>query len=187
MNSIPDLFSLLSSYEADDPAQAEARDRMLELFGNTERCFDRDCFPAHFTGSGFVYNPGVTSALFVHHAKLDRWLQPGGHADGVDDLLSVARREVWEETGMHTKLVGDGIFDLDIHQIPARCGAPEHLHYDVRFLLIPDGGDLRCSAESHEVRWIPLAELPLHTTEESVLRMAQKAQKFELQFRSPGR
>jgi 8-oxo-dGTP pyrophosphatase MutT (NUDIX family) len=36
----------------------------------------------------------------MHHRKLDRWLQPGGHADGDTDLLYVASREAREESGI---------------------------------------------------------------------------------------
>jgi 8-oxo-dGTP pyrophosphatase MutT (NUDIX family) len=54
---------------------------------------------AHFTGSAVVTD-GRRVAL-VHHRKLGRWLQPGGHveANDGDDLLATALREAAEETG----------------------------------------------------------------------------------------
>jgi 8-oxo-dGTP pyrophosphatase MutT (NUDIX family) len=38
--------------------------------------------------------------LLIYHKKLDKWLQPGGHADGEEDLHKVAKSELEEETGV---------------------------------------------------------------------------------------
>lgn len=42
--------------------------------------------------------------LLVHHTKLgvyDFWVAPGGGAEGAEDLHATARREVFEECGLH--------------------------------------------------------------------------------------
>ena len=73
---------------------------------------------------------------------------------------------------------GDGLtpIDLDVHTIPARPGEPQHLHWDVRFLLVAGRGQpLVVSAESHDLAWVPIHELEDFTTEESVLRMHRKS------------
>ena len=31
------------------------------------------------TGSAWIVDPGHTQTLLVHHAKLNKWVQPGGH------------------------------------------------------------------------------------------------------------
>ena len=55
-------------------------------------------------------------------------MQPGGHADGDENIFAVAVREGNEETGIQ-KLIGtEEIFDIDIHTIPARKDFPEHFH-----------------------------------------------------------
>ena len=44
--------------------------------------------------------------LLVRHAKLgvyDFWVCPGGGAEGVEDLHSAAKREVFEECGLHVE------------------------------------------------------------------------------------
>ena len=43
---------------------------------------------AHLTGSALVVDPATGRFVVLHHRKLDRWLQPGGHADGDGDLAA---------------------------------------------------------------------------------------------------
>src|SRR6188768_103653 len=92
------------------------------------RCFHRDHFPGHITGSAWIIDTTKQFVLLTHHAKLNRWLQPGGHADGDENVMGVARREAIEETGVENfNLLHESIFDIDIHAIPARKDFPEHL------------------------------------------------------------
>lgn len=144
----------------------------------SERCFHRDHLPGHITGSAWILNKKRTHVLLVHHVKLNKWLQPGGHADGEENVLSVAMREVNEETGLiHFKELVPGIFDIDIHTIPARADFPEHFHYDVRYALVTteDEDDILVSEESHDVKWIALEEVPeLCCNNASILRMLAK-------------
>src|SRR5690606_11246395 len=36
----------------------------------------------HVTGSAWIITPDSTRCLMLHHAKLGKWVQPGGHCDG---------------------------------------------------------------------------------------------------------
>ena len=112
--------------------------------------------------------------LLTHHAKLGRWLQPGGHSDGDPDTLAVALREAREESGLDVGALDDAIFDLDVHRIPALGREPAHLHFDVRFLVQAAHDRFRVSDESHALAWVPAVGLGALTDEESVLRMARK-------------
>lgn len=102
-------------------------------------------------------------------------MQPGGHADGDLDLLSVALREAREESGLsRIQPVSGEVFDVDIHEIPPFKDIPAHYHFDVRFLLVADDTEEPCrNEESNEVKWIALADIQKYTDEESVLRMAR--------------
>ena len=121
-------------------------------------------------------NADGSQVLLTHHRKLDRWLQLGGHADGDPDVFAVALKEAREESGLSDfEAVIEGIFDLDIHPIPARKSDPEHLHYDVRYLFRATGAtDYVVSDESHDLRWVPLDEVTTLTTEDSMTRMVRK-------------
>lgn len=115
--------------------------------------------------------------LLHHHRKLDKWLQPGGHADGDAHVLNVAMRELEEETGLKkVRLIIPGIFDLDIHPIPTRKDFPAHLHYDVRFLFEAEEQEaLVVCDESFDVKWVAMDELRNLSDNVSLLRMAAKA------------
>lgn len=152
-------------------------------------CFDRSLLSGHITGSAWIVSPDRQQTLLIHHRKLDRWLQPGGHADGDPDVAAVALREAQEETGLTTLTVvappGDNsnsdisqtvaILDVDIHPIPARNEVPEHLHYDIRFLVEADPTEpLGFSDEINNIQWFTLETASNYTDSESIIRLIRK-------------
>jgi 8-oxo-dGTP pyrophosphatase MutT (NUDIX family) len=180
------LLQLLDRYATRFPAEAAVTERIRTLVIEHANCFERTCRPGHVTGSAWVLSRDGSRCLLVHHAKLDRWLQPGGHADGENAIHEVALREVREETGLvnlslpthHGELVP---LDLDVHLIPARYKDGElledvHEHHDVRFLVIAAKDEpISLSEESHDLGWFTRDEILARTDEESVLRMLRKA------------
>lgn len=143
--------------------------------------FLRTHLPGHITGSAWVVNEANTQALLVHHAKLNKWVQPGGHADGEENVFSVALREAQEETGLAYFSSDQNIFDIDIHLIPERKDFPAHYHFDVRYLLIAkEGQQVMVSDESNDVRWFDLDKIKDLAQERSVLRMVEKIQQQNL-------
>jgi 8-oxo-dGTP pyrophosphatase MutT (NUDIX family) len=136
--------------------------------------FHRGRLDGHFTGSAWLVSADGQRALLMHHRKLDRWLQPGGHADGEADLAAVARREAEEETGLRGLRVDPEIFDLDRHRIPARGHEPEHWHYDVRFVVhAGDDETFVVMPEAKALAWRTMEEIAADASvDESVRRMA---------------
>jgi 8-oxo-dGTP pyrophosphatase MutT (NUDIX family) len=160
------------------PEEIPTRARMLALLDGTPECFLRTSFPAHFTGSALVVNADGSRVLLHHHRKLDRWLQFGGHCDGDEDILRVARREALEESGIDGLIVASArLFDIDIHGIPPHANEPAHFHYDVRFMLIaPEGAAPAPSHESRELRWFTAPETAALALDDSLRRMIGKWQ-----------
>ncbi len=169
------LINFLAQYKPTASEEQLYIPRFLELLAQQD-CYERTHLPGHITGSAWIINEARTHALLVLHGKLNRWMQPGGHADGDENILRVALKEAEEETGLTRLKIASPIpFDLDVHPIPARTDFPLHDHYDVRFLLeAVDHQPIVVSHESHDVRWIPLPELSEYTQERSVLRMREK-------------
>ncbi|WP_291785176.1 NUDIX hydrolase [Luteibacter sp.] len=136
-----------------------------------DRPFHRETLEGHFTGSAWLVSADGERVLLMHHRKLGRWLQPGGHADGDADLAGVALREAEEETGLRDLAVVPGIFDLDAHRIPARGHEPEHWHFDVRYVVVARGSeDFAINEESLAMAWRPVSELAIDATAETSLR-----------------
>ncbi len=170
------LLRLLTHYLERHPEERACVRRFIDFVRAHPDCFDRTLAVGHVTGSAWLVDDAGGRVLLTHHRKLERWLQLGGHCDGDPDALNVAMREAVEESGL-TDLhpVSSEIFDLDIHEIPARGGAPAHLHYDARFAIRSTGDDtFTVSDESHALAWIDIIHLHEKTTEESMLRMSRK-------------
>lgn len=142
------------------------------LQANPVNWFSRENLTGHVTASAWVLNETKTHVLLTHHKKLSRWLQLGGHCDDSDVFMN-ALREVQEESGLNPAM-SSRIFDVDVHSIPEHKGIPEHLHIDIRYQAIA-GGQPQTSDESHDVQWVPLAELERYTTAHSLLRMRDKS------------
>lgn len=170
------LLAALSQYSSDYPAEIATAQRFITFVQNHADCFERGLSIGHITGSAWVVDGTGERALFTHHRKLSRWLQPGGHADGDPDVRKVSLREAQEESGLQLlEFVSPHIFDLDAHRIPARGAEPAHIHYDVRFALRAVGGEpLVVSEESNELAWFSMAEIAARFADESVLRMMRK-------------
>lgn len=172
-----DLIKQLSQYPSFNEEEEDYRLRMLSLLQEEKDCFHRHLLHGHFTGSAFIINIDCQQVLLLHHRKLDKWLQPGGHADGDENIAQVAEREAWEETGLkNIRLLQPEIFDLDIHTIPARKNEPEHLHYDIRFLFVADSTEpLLRNSESKALAWLPLEAVAGQSGQNSsICRMLEK-------------
>ena len=143
----------------------EKRDRelILSFLDHNPDAFLRSNALAHMTASAWVVNPTRDKVLMVYHRLYDSWSWTGGHADGEEDLLSVAIREVREETGVQSvRPVSEEIYSLEILTVDGheKRGeyVPSHLHLNVTYLLEADEHEtLRiCEAENSGVRWFTL-------------------------------
>jgi 8-oxo-dGTP pyrophosphatase MutT (NUDIX family) len=131
---------------------------------------------AHFTASAAVVDASGQRTCLVHHVKLGRRLQPGGHIEPDDaSPPQAALREVREETGLDVRLHpwAQRPFDIDIHEIPARPEEPAHLHLDLRYLVVADGGELAEGAE-----WVSFDDALAGTDERALLRLLGKARRI---------
>ena len=113
---------------------------ILECLEQEKNIFLREHKGAHMTASAWVVNPDRTKVLLVYHNIYDSWSWMGGHADGEQDLQSVALREVQEESGLHNiRLILDGIFSLESLTVDGhwKHGAyvSSHLHLNLTYLL----------------------------------------------------
>lgn len=172
------ILALLEAYQPQCSEQSQLRERINYFVQNDPHCLARDNFYGHITASAWVIDPEGEKALLTLHRKIGLWLQLGGHTDGEADLMSVAMREVREESGLvNLKPVVSGIFDVDVHRIPAVGNDPSHYHFDIRFFLqMEEDQTLIISEESIDLAWFSAEEILGLNTDASVLRLCQKWQ-----------
>ncbi len=169
------LIEQLHGYRALDAHEERMRVRILEFVQQNAECFRRTLRVGHITGSAWVVNRERTHTLLVHHRRLGKWLQPGGHAEDETDVLAVAVREAEEETGLRVQPISRSIFDVDAHDIPESKKEPAHVHYDIRYMVEADMMNrVVVSPESRAVEWVRLSQVAAMNNEESVLRLVRK-------------
>lgn len=169
------LLDLLHAHHPFDATETAHRENFLQFVAEHPDCFERSLAVGHVTGSAWITDPARERVLLLHHRKLDRWFQPGGHADGDPDVRAVAFREATEETGLTVTLAQEAIFDVDIHRIPANAREAAHDHYDVRFWFIADPAvPLTSNSEAKALAWVPLEDTSRYNSEASVSRMVAK-------------
>lgn len=154
--------------------QEEADKRIiLEYIGTyPDTVLTRENEYAHITSSGFVVNADATKVLMAHHNIFRVWAWTGGHADGDPDLLSVALREAWEETGAtHIRPLSASIASLDILPVWGHVKrgryVPAHQHLNVSYLLTADERAPLSAREGEntDVAWLPAERLTELTNE----------------------
>lgn len=172
-----DILNLLAKHQPIDETEKDMLIGMVEFIKTNPDCFKRELLKGHITGSSWIVDIRNGKTLLTHHAKLNRWLQLGGHADGDTNILQVALKEAKEESGLSDiSPIASRVFDVDVHKIPEHKGVPEHYHYDVRFLFEADSEEeFVVSDESNDLAWIEMGSLPMMLQDESMLRMYKKA------------
>ena len=153
-------------------ASVDAR-RVLELLDGPGDVFSRYHYePGHVTGSAFVAHAAEAAVALIHHAKLDLWVQPGGHVEPGDSTVEDgARREVTEEIGIE-QLSALGVVDVDVHVFPTHGDQPTHRHFDVRYGFRAGSDRLVAGDGVHEARWVSVDEAL--SMDESVARAVRR-------------
>lgn len=172
MNSKEQLINKIEEYCPCCEQEQRDREVILNFILNSPDAFERTNLVAHMTASAWVINRDGTKVLMAYHKIYDSWSWTGGHADGETDLLSVAMREVTEETGVKNVLpVSEDIFSLEILTVDGheKRGAyvPSHLHMNVTYLLSADDTEMLAIREDENsaVAWFTPEEALSASTE----------------------
>ena len=167
-----DIREQIKNYRPWNEQERQDQAVILAFLDKNPDAFYRTNLLAHMTASAWVVNPQRSKVLMVYHRLYDSWSWAGGHADGEEDLLAVALREVREETGVQRlRPVTEEIYSLEVltvdgHEKHGRY-VPSHLHLNVTYLLeAEEDQPLRvCEAENSGVAWFSLADALSASTE----------------------
>lgn len=117
----------------------------LELFRKfvakyEEEIYERIPNRPVITTSAFVVNPEFTKTLLIKHKLHGQTKQFGGHADGNSDLAGNATTELFDESGVHGKLLSEYPVDIIRWNFPymEKNGIvyPAHDCFDILFLFM---------------------------------------------------
>lgn len=175
------ILNKLKEYSSDYQEEIISRDRIINFIENNNDFYTKKNLNGHITCSAWIINSTYDHILLTHHAKMNIWLQLGGHIEPEDKSVFLgALREAYEESGLKSiKPISKEIFDLDVHFIPAYKETPEHYHYDIRFIFQSDNlAELIISEESKDLKWFSFDDFRKKIDEWSMLRMLDKTIKL---------
>jgi len=154
------LRETIESYIPCCEQEAQDRRMMLRYMDIFDDTLHRANETAHFTASAWVVNKARNKLLMVYHNIYNSWSWTGGHADGEEDMLAVALREVQEETGLEeVRAVTEEVFSLEILTVNAHFKKGKyvvpHLHLNLTYLIEADEAQLLKIKpdENSGVRW----------------------------------
>lgn len=119
----------------------------------------------HFCASAFVINPENKKILLVKHKKNRRWTQPGGHIEANETPEEAVLREVYEETGMRIKLLGEKFPREEDFIRPLGIQKNRHsngdIHVDIIYAAVPNNNNdiILQQEEVDDVKWFSRNEL----------------------------
>lgn len=158
-----ELIRRLEAFIPWNDQEVRDKEETLRRLKSGEALLDRSNTSAHLTASAWVVSPDRRQVLMAYHNLYDSWAWLGGHADGEEDLLSVALKEVREESGLQdVRPLTEDIFSVEILAVAGHEKKGQfvssHLHLNVTYLLEADPAHpVRCKEDENKaVGWFTL-------------------------------
>lgn len=160
------LLKEINRYKPVNEQEENDKKVMLEYMQKYSNYLTRENKVAHFTTSIWTVNKERTKTLMVYHNIYDSWSWIGGHADGEEELASVALRELEEETGVENAvLVNKDIFSLEILTVDGHIKKGKyvsgHLHFNITYLAEADENHMLFvnKEENKGVKWFSFEDV----------------------------
>ena len=144
----------------------------------------------HFTATGIVFNE-KKQILMIHHKKLNVWLPPGGHIDENELPEKAVLREIYEETGIHAKVLSEQkrlSLQKDLYLELTRPflvlledieGNGTHNHIDLIYICKAENEMLKMQeSEAKDIGWFKNDEVQKLNTFDNVKQSVKRAVEF---------
>ena len=183
-----ELRNKIEKYMTFNEQEEKDKKLMLKYIDTFDNVLTRENEFGHFTASSWAVNKDRTKVLMIYHNIYKSWAWTGGHADGCQDLLEVAVRELKEETGVeNVKIVKDDIFSLEIIRVNGHVKrgkyVSSHVHLNVTYLLEVDENEVLKIKEDENsgVKWVNIEDVEKLSTERWMIEYVYKklGQKLE--------
>ena len=139
-----------------------------------------------------VVRPGACGAVFNEHGEIllqkrsdnGFWSMPGGAVDPGESVEQAVLREVWEETGLHVRVVRlVGVYSDPRNYMVTQYPGGDIVHnISLCFVCEWISGILQISHESTDIGYFPVDALPEPTMPSHVIRikdvLAQQREPF---------
>ena len=149
-----------------------------ETFGDILHRDNKFC---HLTSSAFVINKQHTKVLSAYHNLYQSWSWLGGHADGDDDMLFVAQKEVKEESSLEDfTVVRNSPISVEILPVSSHIKrgkyVASHTHLNITYLFEADEDQLIRIKEDENsgIAWLTFDELISKSTEPYMVPVYKK-------------
>lgn len=169
------LKEQIENYKPYNEQEEKDKEIMLKYINTFNDVLTRNNEFGHFTASAWAVNKERTKILMIYHNIYKSWAWTGGHADGEEDLLSVAIRELKEETGVkNVKVLNNDIFSLEIICVDGHVKrgkyVSSHVHLNVTYLLEVDEQEtLKIKEDENSgVKWVNIEDVEKVTNEKWV-------------------
>lgn len=160
-------IEILNNYQ---PYNAqEQQDKAFSLNANkvfNGKILTRDNPFCHTTASAFVVNKDFSKVLCCYHNIYQTWSWVGGHCDGIDDPIEVAKKEAMEETSIKKlDLLSSTPISLDVLVTEGHFKngkyVSSHVHINLCYLFVADENQkiYKKEDENSNVKWLYINKL----------------------------
>ena len=170
MNS---LLEQIKDYIPYNQQEKIDKEKFINFIKTNDDILTRNNEEGHVTASAWIINQYYDKVLMCYHKIYDSYAWLGGHADGEKDLLSVALKEVKEESGLNNiKILNNNkIFSLEVlpvkEHIKHQKIVKKHVHYNITYLFECDENEklIINEKENLDLKWFYFNDLKANVKE----------------------
>lgn len=162
--------------------EQEAKDK--QYFIDCERknqILTRENELCHLCSSAFIINKNHNKVLCIYHNIYNSWSWVGGHADGDDDMLYVAKKETQEETSIKNfRVLYKQPISIDSLPVAGHFKRGKyvsaHTHLSFAYLFEADESETIHikEDENSKIGWLTFNELLSKSTESHMILVYKK-------------